>query len=197
MATSTAPDGPYTYTYGVGTEGFTPDISLTYSHQAGAGDGNSNYYDPGPTGFAGYVDYLHFKDGFDYWITFNPSAGHGVQVNSFLLEMYNDPSFAGLTPLVSWSLLENNTSGSVLASGSTTLSLSNLSQSVTTSAASYAGPLVLQISFTGADNQGVVAIDNINFGQVATVPEPAAGLLFSCGALGLLFHACRRRACVS
>lgn len=196
---STAPNGPYTYGYGVGAEGFTPNVVVGYSHDAGAGDGHSSNLS---SAFLGYVDYLHYEDGVKFWITFTPDSGFAVQVNSFLIEMHdvtNFPSLQSLTPDVSWALYQNSPSGTLITSGAVELAYDGDAgyaagddefENVTTSAAAYAGPVVLEFSFTGTGDNGLIAIDNVNFGQIV-IPEPSSLTILGIGMVGLLAR--RRR----
>lgn len=179
------------YTYGQGNA-FTPNVVANYTHEAGAGPGHTYSTDPA---FGGGVDYLALNDGFDFWLTFTPGPGFGVALNSFVIEEYDVTGFPALlllSPDVSWAVRQDSTSGAVLASGTSPDFSSNEERTISPNV-SYAGTLVLEINYTGAGgNSGIIAIDDINFDQIA-IPEPSSAILAISAMVGLVAAKRRRR----
>lgn len=179
------------YTYGQGNA-FTPNVVADYTHEAGAGPGHTYSTDPA---FGGGVDYLAFNDGFDFWLTLTPDAGFGVTLNSFVIEEYDVTGFPDLLPLtpdVSWTVRQDNTSGAILASGSSLDFTSNVERTISPNV-SYAGTLVLEINYTGAGGSaGIMAMDDVNFDQFA-IPEPSSITLAMYALVAALFMTKRHR----
>ena len=168
------------YTYGLGN-GFTPNVVVGYTHEAGAGSGHS--YVDDDINWGDSVDYLHFEDGLNFWLTFTPDTGYGVTLNSFLIREYDHPSFEVLSPDVSWTVRQDSTLGAILATGTSASFTPGESRTISPNV-NYDGTVVLEISFTGTDNQGAIALDDVNFDQYI-VPEPSTAMLACAAMVGM------------
>jgi len=195
LATQAGPGVTYNYLAG---NGFTPNVVVDYSHEPNAAPshtGHSTY--TGTAAWPDGVDYLRYLDNHDFWHTFTPDPGYGVRVNSFLIETWDNLGGSPSATL-NWTLRSDSTLGAVLASGTVSGMLPDTEHAVNTGADFYDGVVVLEINFSGTNNNGSIAIDNLNFDQQLTplpslIPEPSTMLLVGLGALGMIACARRRR----
>jgi hypothetical protein len=173
-------DGNFNYLEG---NGFTPDIVLGYSASSGA----IKYYSDSEWGDVAYLNSLSGSAyPRNFWFTFTPDAGYGVDINSFTLDPYESASNT-----VDWAVYAGSVGGSPLASGSESFS-SNTDVTVSDWTPA-SGAIIMQISQTAGGND-VLALDNLNFDQVVIVPEPtSAALLLLAAAGGALLSRRRRR----
>jgi hypothetical protein len=176
----TPPGQTYNYLEG---NGFTPNIVVAYDRDA-VGNLHFSHDDDGlwPTGVA-YLQDFNSNPTDKFWITVTPDPGLGVSVNSFVLRGYNGNNFNA-----SWQLRQDSLVGALLDSG--TVSGTSLA-TVTPAANSYFGNLVLV--FTDNANGNILGLVNLNFDQVAPVPEPSTLALLGLGVIGLAVRTrCRR-----
>lgn len=188
--TSTSQGG---FLYGVGSEGFTPNVVVGYG-PAGA--------DPArwTTGYGDLVNIL-FKDADSFpvlEIDLVADAGFVVRLFDFDMAAYN-PAFSSPPSIRSLQILDMDDGGAVLF-GQSDVAISE----TTHTTFQFQSPLTsrsLRIRFDSGNLGGLsddIGIDNIRFGQaeaVAAVPEPA-GLTLAGLALTLTIgrHPRRRRA---
>jgi hypothetical protein len=127
-----------------------------------------------------------------FYLLFAPSPGFGVIVDSFVYDNY--VSWQGGANF-SWALLQDNTAGSVIVSGSNIAVADGQNLPISTGMASaYYGTVVLRLNVhNDPDTVGTsdAAIDDISFQQV---PEPGAIALASIGVSMVLgFSMVKRR----
>ncbi len=171
-----------TFGYGVGAEGFTPNIQLSYGNSL---PGNSQLW---TTGYGDLTNIL-FEDA-DFTgvleVTLTADTGFLVELFEFDLAAFSsafvsDPTIDAVTITDGTSTLFQQLSATVSRTTHTTFDF--------TAAPLTAGTILIQID---ARNLGSlnddIGIDNIRFGQV--VPEPSTALIFATGLIGL---AVRRR----
>ncbi|HKS37014.1 MAG TPA: PEP-CTERM sorting domain-containing protein [Verrucomicrobiae bacterium] len=171
------------YTVSAGAAGITgtPDIGLTW----GAGYQTYTAWDG-----RGNVGQLDFNNGVvagsstNISLTFTPTAGMGVLINSFQLDEYA----LGETMIINWDIFDNI---GTLASGNWTRSTGGRDTILTGLNAGNIRPgeaVTLRFSATSG-LPSYVALDNLTFDQV---PEPSTVALGALG-LGLGALAMRRR----
>lgn len=186
--TATTMPGPSgrTYLYGMGN-GFTPNITIDYTSSPTPDSDHAAFGAQG--GWSDSVDYLRYVDGSTYWFTFTPTGGHGVDVNSFAIDLYSGGG------QIDWKLRQDTTSGTIFASGiETALNVNDPDRIVNILNGSYYGTTVLEVTVSGTGNAGNIGLDDLNFDElVIPAPEPTTGLLLSLGGLGLIAMRKRRR----
>jgi hypothetical protein len=181
VASTSTLNGGYTFNYLEGN-GFTPNVVVGYSHIPAAGGLGQHHYNT-EGDWADSVDYLHFEDNALFSIVLTPDAGYGVNLESFMLDLYTIAPEGGVD--FTWTARADHDAGAVLASGSLLdVQLPNDEQTATVNA-SHTGKIVLHLSFTNAGFGGIVGIDDLSFTQFA-IPEPASLALLAGGAAVML-----------
>jgi hypothetical protein len=178
--TATSMPGPgVTYHYGMGN-GFTPNITVDYTSSPGPNSDHSAF--GAQAGWSDPVDYLRYQDGTTYWWTFTPTGGHGVDINSFAIDIYAGGG------QINWNLRQDTTTGTIIDTGvETALTQAGPDRIVNILNGAYYGTTVLEITISGTGNFGNIGIDDLNFDQlVIPAPEPTTGLLLAIGGLGLM-----------
>jgi hypothetical protein len=183
-----SPDGAG-HSYGVGAEGFTPNVSVAY----GAGGEESKLY---PTGY-GDLTNVYFNEldhGTSLTATFTADAGYLIDLYGFDMAAYENDgeTVTGLTVF-------DGSDGVLFSQGATFIS------GATHTSFAFATPLRaaelrLVVDLTGLERHSdEFALDNIRFGQtdapspsVGGIPEPASWALMIAG-FGMAGAFLRRR----
>ena len=183
--------------------GFTPNVEVGYSalNQDNNNDGFLNGYRFwGTLDWAGGVAFLRGVGDSaaltQYDTTFTPDATHGVRVNSFVVDDF-DGFAAGHT--INWFVYRDAVDpGNILASAAGVAVAPNQELTINTGLTDFHnGVVILRVQHSaGAGND--LAIDNINFDQLATTstsasaPEPSSAVLVLFALVGF---AVRKRRC--
>jgi hypothetical protein len=177
-ATNMPGPGGRTYHYGMGNA-FTPNITVDYTSSPGPNSDHSAF--GAQNGWSDPVDYLRYADGSTYWFTFTPTGGHGVDINSFAIDLY-----AGVGQ-IDWNLRQDTTTGTIFASGTETgLTQAGPDRIVNIANGAYYGTTILEVTISGTNTGGNIGLDDLNFDQlVLPAPEPTTGWLLALGGLGL------------
>lgn len=168
------------------SNGSTPNVALDWT--VGAGGTKEERWDFYTDGeWAGVGQLNDFETGIGHYLTLTADTGYGVILDSFVFDDYAGYGNAAGNDF-SWALYEDDTAGSVIASGSTTTA-NGQNLTINTGMATSYGTVVLELVQNGipANNWGDdQALDDISFTQ-EVIPEPAALGLLVLGSAGVLF----------
>ncbi len=162
------------FSYGVGDEGFTPDVTVRYGTAqpnlwtTGYGDLQNVLYED--------LDESNFLE-----ITLNASVGHAVALHGFELA-----AFAAVFPVDPTIDRVTVRHGGAVLFEAHDIVVSRLTRSAFDFSLEPLVGATLAIQIDARNLQGLsddIAIDNLRFGQ--TIPEPATALLVALGLLGL------------
>ena len=178
---SSSPDGAG-HSYGVGAEGFTPNVAVAYGS---AGEDPSLW----TTGY-GDLTNVHFNDldgDTTFTVRFTADAGFVVRLLDFDIASFlsGGQSIAGLE-------VRNGATNAILFSlGSTFITGATHLQIAPDVAAN---DLILEIDLTGLGGASDdIGIDNVRFGQESVEASEAGTLALMGGALSVVGWAARRR----
>lgn len=164
--------------YGVGAEGFTPDVAVTYGTN-----------DPAlwTTGYGNLTNVL-FEDQDNTGIltvTLTAAAGFDAVLYSFDLAAFT--TAFGSDPTVQSITVKDGSANTLFSQANGTVSRTTHSTLDFTSTPLVSNTLIITVD---ARNLGGlnddIAVDNIRFGQQAAVPEPASLVALGLGALALI-----------
>jgi len=166
-----------TFGYGVGAEGFTPNVQLFYGATQPA---------LWTTGFGDLVNVLYDEDETIGLLTVTLTADSGFQVQLYEFDLAD---FSATSSTIN-SVRVSDVSGVLFQQLNAVISNSTSTPFDFTAAPLTASQLIIEIDSTnlGISNDNI-GIDNIRFGQTA-IPEPSTFVL---ALLSLLGMGCRRR----
>ena len=152
------------------TNGATPNVALNWTAEEGTSLQRWDFYNDSE--WPGVAQLNDFNQGTKYMIEFAPEEGYAVILDSFVFDDYvnwGDP-----TNHFSWSIYEDSTNGTVIASGSAIVDDGENLLVNTGMSGSYAGTIVFAIwnNIIG-DTGDVQAIDDITFRQEEIINDPA------------------------
>jgi len=166
------------FSYGVGAEGFTPNVAATY------GTNDPSLW---TTGYGNLTNVL-FEDQDSTGIltvTLTASAGFDAILYSFDLAAFT--TAFSVDPVVQSITVKDGSANTLFSQGNGTVSRTAHSSLDFTSAPLVASTLIITVD---ARNLGGlnddIAVDNVRFGQQASVPEPASLAALGLGVLALV-----------
>lgn len=171
------------HSYGVGAEGFTPNVTVSYGSLG-------ERPDLWTTGYGDLTNVLYNEIDGDQTLTVTFTAAAGFNVTLFDFDM---ASFTG-NPVVPGITVRDTDTNNLLFSLGATVVPGTGHTSITPNATARELALVINLTGLGGTSDNV-GLDNLRFGQsvVSTIPEPATLGILSLGLGGLLALRRRRR----
>ena len=181
--------GPLTFSYGQGND-FTPNIELGYSHVAVGGNNGPISYLDGV--WSNPVNYLHAFSGSRHFFTFTPDIPQmGVVLNSTVIDLYTGIG-QPVNSSITWNIRAFTNVGAILATGTETGWTNGENRLIDFGGTTHYGTTVLEFVLNSVGT-GSVGIDDLNFDQIALLPEPGMLSMSLLGAAVLIGHPFRRR----
>lgn len=173
------------FQYGLGN-GFTPNISISYTVI-----GNTAGFSHEQLGYGDLTNVLTHSDfGVNGEIRLTPDPGYEVRLNSFDVAAWTgDPQGTGSFPSSRVQILDVVARANLFDSGIFTAEFTAGRYTYPTGPISSASGLIIVL-----DNFGDLAVDNINFDQVAVVPAPAGIWLLGTGVAAIWLRSRRKAA---